>query len=193
MPPRKKPTSRKPKRVMKPSTPMYVQYPTPRPRTPLPPPKKTLLERSQNVVGKIKPYVAIVTFLIGTYIAAKQLYGIGKNASWLSKKIRPADVSRVNNIIAKRGGRFELEQERKRIQKDIETNAFKKSNYPILTNAIRRIDQGIRDHNLRQEITKENRKKNLRKEMNDNKARQNRDKLFPKGHWRRNLNEDNLT
>ena len=188
MPPRKKPTSRKPKRVMKPSTPIYVQYPTP-----LPPTKKTLLERSQNVVGKIKPYVAIVSFLIATYITGKQLYGIGKDASWLSKKIRPADVSRVNDIIAKGGGRFEIERERRRIQKDIETNAFKKSNYPILTNAVRRLDEALRDHNLRQEITKENRKKNLRKEINNNKARQNRDKLFPKGHWRRNLNFNNLT
>ena len=166
MPPRKNPVSRKKKTTPR-VVPHYLpyRYITPlRPQTPLPPPKKTLLEKSQNVIQKIKPYVAIVTFLIGTYIAAKQLYGIGKNASWLSKKIRPADVSKVNDIIAKRGGRFELEQERRRIQKDIDTNAFKKSNYPILTNAIRRIDDGLRDHNLRQEITKENRKNILRKE-----------------------------
>ena len=154
LPPRKKPTSRKPKRVMKLSTPVYVRYPTPRPRTLLPPPKKTLLERSQNITRKIVPYLALITLLLTMYDRGKKLQGVGKNIAWGWKRLRPVDVSKVEKLLQGNHHRYEYDE----MIRELNNLQKIKGASRIITNAKRKLYDARNNNNIRREIMRSKRK-----------------------------------
>ena len=164
MPPRKKPTSRKPKRVMKPSTPIYVRYSTPRPRTPLPPPKKTLLERSQNITQKIKPYLAVAAILLTVYATGKQIYGVGKNVAWGWKRFRPVDVSTAEKILNGNPSRYQVIKALKGVD-EIERI---KGESPLTLNVGNRLHKQLRKIELMNKITEKTNMNALRNQIKKN-------------------------
>ena len=165
MPPRKKPVSRK-KTTPKP-LPHYLpyRYITPRPQTPLhpgtplPPSKKTVLERSENIARKIKPYLAVAAVLLSAYAAGKQIYGIGKNTVWLGKKIKGYKPTDYTNALVRNKPqelKYIYSNVRRQLDRGNIPNKHKQEAFSILN---------MIDHRLASKNSKKNNNNNLSKRI----------------------------
>lgn len=180
MPPSKKPISRKPKRITPPMPPMYVRrYSSPRPLTPYryytpqrpPLPKKTLLNRSQNSLKTIAPYVALVTSLLTLYYTGKKVYGVGKNIERGWKRFSPTDVSTAKKILNGDASRYQVVEAIKEIQ-EIEKIKGKSS---LTSNVANKLYNKLNKIDLMKKITEPNRvlamKKKIQNEKNEKERR----------------------